>query len=75
MGLHLGWQLRQLALHARHRQAAFRHPAVFHAHPRAVAGKQLAGDFGLAAPQGTDQAQGIEVSGHGVFSLGSGLTR
>lgn len=75
MGLQAGRQLGQFAVHGCYRQAALRYPALLHAHARAVAGKQFAGNFGLAAPEGADQAQGIEVSGHGVFSLGSGLTR
>jgi hypothetical protein len=32
------------------------------------------GHIGLAVAEGTDQAQGIEVGAHGVFSSGKGLT-
>ena len=39
----------QLALYRRHGQRTIRHPAGFDTHARAVAGKQVTGDFVLVA--------------------------
>ena len=65
----------QLAGHGTDYHALVRHPAVGLDHAGAVAGKQAAGDFGLIASKGADQAQGVEISGHGAFSPGRGVTR
>jgi hypothetical protein len=64
----------QLTTHRRHWQRALRDPAGLVAYARAIAGKQVAGDFLLVAAEGADYPEGIQVSGHGVFSP-NGVTR
>ncbi|MNF75930.1 hypothetical protein D3C84_580230 [compost metagenome] len=65
----LGRDRRQLAAHRAHRQRSLRHPAGLAAHAGAIAGKQVAGDFLLAAPQRADHPEGVQVGRHGVSPL------